>query len=225
MLEKELKLERELFLFLNEFSSPFWDNVMYIYSYKFAWIPFYLCFVFVFCFRKNWKEITLAILAVTLIVFFCDFLSSSWSKPFFQRFRPTHHPDFKDVVNIAFDYRGGRYGFFSGHAANSFGFATLISLMFRNSILTITIFIFAIITAYTRIYLGVHFISDIVVGTIAGIIVGFFVYELYIIGRKYWLKVPDRNLRKSRQAMINSVLKGYPKQILEVRDIKLQAKE
>ena len=197
MLEQELQFERELFLMLNGSQSAFWDNVMYIYSYMFTWIPFYLCFFFIFAYKKHWKEIALAFAAVGLIVLFCDQLSSGIAKPFFQRFRPTHHPDFKDIVAIVFDYRGGKYGFFSGHAANSFGFATLISLMFRNRTLTITMYIFAAITAYTRIYLGVHFISDIVVGAIVGIAVGFLVYELYILGRKYCSKIPLRKLRKS----------------------------
>ncbi len=197
MLEKELHLERDLFLLLNGNHSPFWDNVMYIYSYMFSWVPFYLCFIFIFAYKKNWKEFLLACAAVGLIVLFCDQLSSGIAKPFFQRFRPTHHPDFENIVNIVFNYRGGNYGFFSGHAANSFGFATLITLMFRNKVLTITMFVFAIITAYSRIYLGVHFISDIVVGTIVGIFCGILVYELYILGRKYWLKIPSENLRKT----------------------------
>ena len=197
MLEQELQYERGLFLFLNGLHSPFWDNVMYVYSYMFTWIPFYLCFFFVFSHKKNWKEIVIAFVAVGLIVLFCDYLSSGFAKPFFHRFRPTHHPDFKDIVHTVFNYRGGRYGFFSGHAANSFGFATLITFMFRNKILAVTMFIFAIITSYSRIYLGVHFISDIVVGMIVGILVGFLVYKIYLWGRKKWLKVPPENLRKT----------------------------
>ena len=197
MLEQELQLERGLFLFLNGTHSSFWDNVMYTYSYRFTWIPFYLCFFFIFVYKKNWKEIVLIFLAIGLVILLCDQLSSGIAKSFFHRFRPTHHPDFKDIVHTVFNYRGGRYGFFSGHAANSFGFATLIAFLFRNKILTATMFIFAIITAYSRIYLGVHFISDVVVGMFVGIFFGWFVYELFILGRKYWLKIPTENLRKT----------------------------
>ena len=197
MLEQELQLERGLFLALNGAQSPFWDNVMYIYSYMLTWIPFYLCFFFVITYKKNWKEILLTFVAVGLVILLCDQLSSGIAKPFFQRFRPTHHPDFKDVVKTVFDYKGGRYGFFSGHAANSFGFATLMLLMFRNKIFTAIMLIFAATTAYTRIYLGVHFVSDIVVGIFTGILFGWLVYELFILGRKYWLKIPSEDLRKT----------------------------
>ncbi|MDR0231189.1 MAG: phosphatase PAP2 family protein [Dysgonamonadaceae bacterium] len=197
MLEQELQHERGLFLFLNGMHSPFWDNVMYTYSYMFTWIPFYLCFFFVFAYKKHWKEIVITFVAIGLLVLFCDQLSSGIAKPLFHRFRPTHHPDFKYVVHTVFNYRGGRYGFFSGHATNSFGFATLIALMFRNKTLTITMYIFAFIMGYSRIYLGVHFVSDVVVGMIVGILVGLFIYILYTIGRKYWIKIPPKNLRKT----------------------------
>ena len=139
----------------------------------------------------------LAVVAVGLLVLFCDQLSSGIAKPLFHRFRPTHQPDFQDAVHTVFNYRGGRYGFFSGHATNSFGFATLIALMFRNKILTTAMYIFAFVMAYSRIYLGVHFISDVVVGMLVGILVGIFIYRLYIAGRKYWLKIPSENLQKT----------------------------
>lgn len=197
MLEQELQFERGLFLFLNGLHTPFWDNVMYTYSYMFTWIPFYLCFFFIFAYKKYWKEIVMAFVAVGLIVLFCDQLSSGIAKPLFHRFRPSRHPDFENIVHTVFNYRGGRYGFFSGHAANSFGFAMLIALMFRNKLLTLTMFIFAIITSYSRIYLGVHFISDIVVGMIVGILVGLLVYKIYVLGRKYWIKVSSENLQKT----------------------------
>ena len=205
MLEHELLFERDLFLLLNGCHSVFWDNVMYIYSRTFTWVPFYVCFFFVFLYRKNWKEFVLVVVSVVLLILFCDQLSSGIAKPFFQRLRPTYHPDFKDVVKTVFDYRGGRYGFFSGHAANSFGFATLMSLMFRNKIFTATMFVFAAITAYSRIYLGVHFISDIVVGMLVGIFFGWLVYELFVLGRKYWIKTSSRDLRKA----VCSVRKAY----------------
>jgi len=198
MLEQELQLEKDLFLLFNGCHSAFWDNVMYIYSYyKFTWVPFYLCFFFVIIYRQHWKEIVCVFAAVALLILFCDQLSSGFAKPFFQRLRPTHHPDFKDIVKTVFDYRGGRYGFFSGHAANSFGFATLMALVFRNKIFTVTMFIFAAITAYSRVYMGVHFISDIVVGMLTGIFFGCLFYELFILGRKYWIKIPPKNLRKA----------------------------
>jgi undecaprenyl-diphosphatase len=87
-----------------------------------------------------------------------------------------------NVVQTVFDYRGGKYGFISGHAANSFGFVMLTSLIFRDRIYTIALFSWAVINAYSRIFLGVHFISDIVAGTLAGLFFGWLVYRMYIFG-------------------------------------------
>ena len=186
MLERELQWERNLFFFLNGSDSPFWDSFFYFYSYKWTWIPFYLCFLFVFIYRKtgveiksDWKAIVWTILCVIVVLVLCDRIASGIFKPLFHRFRPTHHPDFQDLVKTVFGKRGGQYGFISGHAANSFGFATLSALLFRNRLLTFTVFLFAILTAYSRIYLGLHFISDVVVGALVGMLIGYAGYRIY----------------------------------------------
>jgi undecaprenyl-diphosphatase len=195
MLEKELQFERELFFFLNGSESKLLDNFFYIYSYMLTWLLFYLCFLWVFIYKKNWKEIVCILLAVSLLILLCDQISSGIFKPFFHRFRPTHHPDFLEQVKTVLDYRGGRYGFISGHAANAFGFATFCALIFRNKLFSLVIFLFAIITAYSRIYLGVHFISDIVVGAFVGTLIALFVYLLYNFVRFKWLLVGKDKLK------------------------------
>ncbi|MFR8356755.1 MAG: phosphatase PAP2 family protein [Parabacteroides sp.] len=134
----------------------------------------------VLLYKKKWRESILILLAIVLVITFCDQFASHVCKPIFTRFRPTHHPDFMDQVKTVFDYRGGRYGFISSHAANAFGFATFMSLLFRYRLFTWTIFLWAALTAYTRVYLGVHFISDIVPGAIAGVFFGWLVYWLYV---------------------------------------------
>ena len=186
MLERELQWERNLFFFLNGSDSPLWDSFFYFYSYKWTWIPFYLCLLFVVIYRKNrtefrndWKEMLGVIVCVIIVITLCDQIASGICKPLFQRFRPTHHPDFQDLVKTVFDKRGGKYGFISGHAANTFGLATLMALLFRNRLFTFTLFLFAALTAYSRIYLGLHFVSDVVVGALVGILLGYAVYKLY----------------------------------------------
>jgi undecaprenyl-diphosphatase len=130
-----------------------------------------------------------------LVILLCDQISSGFFKPVFHRFRPTHHPDFQEQVKIVLNYRGGRYGFISGHAANACGFATFTALLFRNKVFTLTISLFALFNAYSRIYLGVHFISDVVAGALLGIAMGWAVYRIYNYVRHKYLKINKENLK------------------------------
>lgn len=183
MLEKILEFERPAFFMLNGSNSSFLDNLMWLYSGKLVWLPLAAFILLVICYKKNWKEVLFVLLAITLVITLCDQFASHVCKPIFTRFRPTHHPDFMDEVKVVFGYRGGKYGFISSHAANAFGFAMYISLLFKFKPLTWCIFVWAAITAYTRIYLGVHFISDIVPGALAGLFFGYVVYKLYLYAR------------------------------------------
>ena len=183
MLEHILDYEKHAFLWMNSGHSAFFDQFMWLFSGKIAWIPLVVVFIVALSYKnkRHWKELLLIFIAIIIVITLCDQFASSLCKPFFSRLRPTHHPDFMDRVNIVFDYRGGLYGFISSHAANSFGFVTLTSLFFRNKLYSIMMFIWAIINSYSRIYLGVHFISDIVPGIITGIFFGWIVYKLFVI--------------------------------------------
>lgn|SRR5690554_1021883 len=174
-----LPLERDLFFALNGSDSVFLDNVMWTISGRLIWIPLYLFILFLFFYRMPRKEGILAALFLIVVFALCDQVSSSLFKPLFERFRPTHHPDFSEMVDTVKGYRGGRYGFISGHATNSFGLASFVSLVFMRRLLTISAFSWALINSYTRIYLGVHFISDILAGILVGSLLGILTYLVY----------------------------------------------
>jgi len=196
MLERELQLERNLFFSLNGSNSTFWDNFFYICSYPLTWLIFYLFLLWVIVYKKNWKDIVFVLVAVGLVILFCDRISSEFFKPLFHRLRPTHHPDFMNQVKTIFNYRGGQYGFISGHATNAFGLATFLALIFRNKFFTWTIFIYALLISYSRIYIGVHFVSDVVVGAITGTLVAVCIYLIYNNVRHNWFFDKDSQLKK-----------------------------
>ena len=196
MLERELQWEKGAFFFLNGSESAFWDNFFWLYSSKWIWIPLYLCIFIVFVYKKKIKEIVVVLLAVAVVILLCDQISSGFFKPFFHRLRPTHHPDFQDQVMIVNGYRGGQYGFISSHAANAFGFAVFLAWVFRDRLFTFVVLLHALLTGYSRIYLGVHFISDIVAGSLLGITVGYLIYLLFNWVRRRFLHVNKENLKK-----------------------------
>ncbi len=180
-IENLLPLERNLFFLLNGSDSQLFDDWMWTVSGRFVWIPLFLVILFLFFFQTPRKQALLVTLFFVLVFVLSDQLSSGICKPFFERFRPSHHPDFKELVDIVNGYRGGRYGFISGHATNSFGLAVFLSLLFRHRGVTLSALSWATLNSYTRIYLGVHFISDIVAGMLAGSLLAFLLYQLMIL--------------------------------------------
>ncbi|MDR2681390.1 MAG: phosphatase PAP2 family protein [Tannerella sp.] len=186
MLEKILDYEHDLFIWMNGCHAPFENQFMWLFSGKIAWMPLAVMFIVMLFYKniKHWKETLIVLVAVVLVITLCDQFASGVCKPLFTRFRPTHHPDFMDEVQTVFGYRGGRYGFISSHAANAFGFATLTSLIFRYHFYSVMLYLWATVNSYSRIYLGVHFISDVVPGIVAGLAFGWIVYKLYVFARE-----------------------------------------
>lgn len=210
MLECILVYERDLFLWLNGTHTRFWDEFIWLYSGKIAWIPLVLVVFFVFCYKKDWRESVLILLFIALVITLCDQFASSICKPLFCRLRPTRHPDFMNEVQIVFDYRGGKYGFISSHAANAFGFAAFTLLLFKYRWYTIAILLWGLIMGYSRIYLGVHFISDIIPGILAGFFWGVLGYSLYVPVRQRLLKteIPSAEIysKEEKNAILFALL-------------------
>ena len=168
-MEEILELDREIFLELNSsFHNPWLDQLMMFLSTTTAWIPLYLILLYLLI--KNFRKQTwLVLLAVALTILLADQITSSVMKPFFERLRPSHEPSLAERVYIVNKYRGGKFGFASSHAANTFGIATLMSLALRAYRPWIyLLFLWALGVGYTRIYLGVHYPGDILAGYLVG---------------------------------------------------------
>jgi undecaprenyl-diphosphatase len=178
------RLDQQLFLFLNSFNSPFWDQVMSVISGTITWIPLYLAILIALGFkykRKFYVLILIIIIAVTL-----SDQVSVLIKNGVHRLRPCHEPSLEGLVHLVKGYCGGQYGFVSSHASNSFMVATFSLLMIRRKWFSYSMIIWALIVGYSRIYLGVHYPGDVICGSLLGIIVGWSVYKLY--------EVTDRRL-------------------------------
>ncbi len=191
MFDKILPYEENLFFLINGSHNHFFDSIMWLFSSMKTWIPFAIIIIFYIVYKKSWKQCFSVLIAIVIVFVLCDQFSSHIIKPLFARPRPTHYPGIMEHVQILKGYTGGKYGFISGHATNSFGFAVFSTLLFRNKMYGIVIFIWAIIMSYSRIYLGVHFVSDIAGGIISGIILGGCVYGLYYFVTK---RIAERSL-------------------------------
>lgn len=118
------------------------------------------------------------VVAIALVITCCDQMASGFLKPTFQRFRPSRSPEISHLVHIVNGYTGGKYGFASSHAANVFGLATFCSLLFHNRKLSLFLFSWAALVSYSRIYLGVHYPGDIIVGTGIGLFFGYLIFKI-----------------------------------------------
>jgi undecaprenyl-diphosphatase len=170
-------IDRDLFLFLNGLNSDWIDPFMKIFSAHWFWIPIIGLFIFL-AVKKFKKQFWIPIVFLVICFSLTD-QTATQTKQAVKRYRPSHNVEIADKVHIVDNYRGGQFGFFSGHAANSFGLAVLTLLFIRKRNYTIFILIWASIVAYSRVYVGVHYPSDVFVGAIVGSAIAFLVYHLH----------------------------------------------
>ena len=179
LLDELIAFDKQLLLQVNGSESLYLDRLIRILTNAVTWIPLYLS-LFYIVIRNNETaaKILLVLAGAGLCVFFAGSLDDMIVKPTVARWRPTHDPEIGLLVDIVDGYRGGKYGFFSAHAANTFSIAVYFCWLVRSKLLSLSLVLWSFTNCYTRLYLGVHYPGDILVGLTWGFIVGTAVYFL-----------------------------------------------
>ncbi|MBP5318648.1 MAG: phosphatase PAP2 family protein [Paludibacteraceae bacterium] len=176
-------VDKALFLALNGHHNAFFDGFMWLYSDKWVWLPFYLLLIFLMVNTAR-KNAVWYLLFVVLAIVAADQLASGWCKPFFARLRPLYATDLQGLVHSVAG--ADLYGFMSSHAANCFALAMFTSLYFKRKSFTITMFAWAALNAYSRIYLGMHYPGDLLAGALSGMGIAWGAYALahWLVNRR-----------------------------------------
>lgn len=172
MLDYIKQIDTSLTLLLNGSDCTFVDGIAITATSTIVWIPIAAVLLYLIIKKNKPFDSFLIVLGIGIAIFLADQMASGICKPYFCRFRPTHDPEIKYLIDIVNDYRGGKYGFFSSHAANTFAVATFLTYIFRNYKTAILLYSWALLNCWTRIYLGVHYLGDILTGIVWGLLVG-----------------------------------------------------
>ena len=168
-MEQLLEWDTTIFLFLNGLGTPFFDPFWMIVTHKFTNIIFYLGLSLWFYKIKGGRQTLFLLLSVGILILVTDQVTNFF-KYGFERLRPCHNPEIQDVMRIVKKGCGGLYGYFSGHASNSFALATYFSIIFSSRFTKIqfVLYLIAACIAYSRVYIGVHYPLDIISGAFFG---------------------------------------------------------
>lgn len=179
-LQGAINLDTDLFLSINRMHNTYFDYFMSAYSGKWVWVPMYAAILYVMLRNFSWKVTLLCVIGVALTITFADQGCATWIRPYVARLRPSNLENpLSEMVHIVNNHRGGSYGFPSCHSANTFGLAFYLFFVFRKRWLTVYMMAWALLTCYSRVYLGVHYPGDLLAGAVVGTIGAYIMYCLF----------------------------------------------
>jgi undecaprenyl-diphosphatase len=191
MLSLLLKLDTDLFLFLNGINSDLMDSFMLFISYS-AIPALFIIALFFYIGIKEYKKKVIVPFILLLVTFgLADSISTKGFKDNFKRLRPMHEPQIMKIVHTAKQGRGGgKYGFVSSHATNTFALCFFIFLLFRKKYPKLILLLgYAALVSYSRIYLGKHYPLDIICGAVLGIFIALIIFQFWSYVESNWLKL------------------------------------
>ncbi len=188
-------LDQQLLLFINSLHTTWLDPIMFQVTKIKIFTPLFLIWGFELFRWVKLKAFLVFVVCFAFLIVLTD-QTANLSKNNVERYRPTHNIEIGQNVHVVNDYRGGMYGFYSGHAANTFGIAMFLFLLFRKrkTWIKYSFFPFAILTSYSRVYLGVHYPFDIFTGMLTGLFYGYFIYRIYVAIIERYFKLNENQL-------------------------------
>lgn len=167
-----------MLLAVNSLHADWLDQFMFTFSGRWTWLPLYVALVYVLWRREGARRTLVYLAGIALTITLADQISATLIRPAVCRLRPANLDNpLSAAVHIVNGYRGGRYGFPSCHAANSIALAVYMSLIVRQRSFVWLICGWAVANSYTRLYLGVHYPGDLLVGGVIGGLCACFMYR------------------------------------------------
>ncbi|MBO3097450.1 phosphatase PAP2 family protein [Gelidibacter pelagius] len=181
MIDQILQLDTDVFIYLNSLGTKTWDPFWMAYTSKFNWIPLYALLLYLMFRQMRLKAVLITLLAVALMILVTDQVTNLF-KNGFHRLRPCHLAELIDGMRLVKSSCGGQYGFFSGHASNTMAAAIFIGLTLKKRFkyLIYLLIVWAILMGYSRIYIGVHYPLDVLLGMLFGVLTGALFYKLNV---------------------------------------------
>ncbi|MDE6017730.1 MAG: phosphatase PAP2 family protein [Muribaculaceae bacterium] len=181
--------DQQILLFFNGYHTPFLDELMDLITGKWIWIPFYLLLIDLLFKKVGPQKGVLALIAVVIAITMTDQICAHVIRPYIGRLRPCNpdNPIFSAITLVKGNQPGG-YSWPSCHAANTFALATLLSCVMKSRKFTLMIFSWAVVVSLSRLYVGVHYPTDLLCGATFG---SFFGYISLLIVR-YFTSIVSR---------------------------------
>jgi len=181
MIDQLVHYDKEFFLFLNNLGTAQWDGFWLFMTNKWSSIPLYILLAFLTYRAFGLKRLLISLVAIALLILATDQLANFF-KYGVQRLRPCHDPSLNGLMRLVKGSCGGKFGYFSAHAANSFAVAFFFVSLFRTKYKSfrVVLIVWALVVAYSRIYIGVHFPMDVLTGILIGTFLGGVFFHLFL---------------------------------------------
>lgn len=180
------EIDESVTLAVNGLHTALSDQFWHFMSDKKVWIPFYLILITLLLYRLGWKKTLLAVFCTALTILACD-QTAELFKYSVGRLRPCYNLDMVEGGLRILEGRGHLFGFFSAHAADSFGVAAclggcmLMKAKGKGRLpLVAMLFIWALMVSVSRVFLGKHFVGDVLTGAVTGMAYGFLMSRIAI---------------------------------------------